>query len=100
MNRDETKKCIEIMQAYVDGKTIESRRNSAVQWNHIDGKHATPSWNFVEAEYRIKPEPKVIYVNEYTEGIKGFVFDDPKEAARGASVSAKRIAVKYIQVIE
>jgi hypothetical protein len=51
MNIEETKECIRIMQAYVDGKEVESmyRGNWATTTN--------PRWNWDDTEYRIKPTP-------------------------------------------
>lgn len=55
MTRDETKKCIEVMQAYVDGRDIEivgtcrpNETNNDLHWNW--GNHATG----VFTPYKIK----------------------------------------------
>lgn len=56
MTREETKKAIEVMQGYVDGKQIESRSSPKISW----GPCENPIWNFVTRDYRIKPEPKVV----------------------------------------
>lgn len=53
MTREETEKRIAIMQAYVDGKTIEF-------YDKLNGKWViteTPHWDSA-SEYRIKPETK------------------------------------------
>lgn len=55
MLQEETKKAIEIMQAYVDGKQIQHKRREYEMWLDID----CPSWNFQFSDYRIKPEPKL-----------------------------------------
>lgn len=55
MTREETKKAIEVMQAYVDGETIELKYKDNEHWN----VNADIGWNFVDFEYRVKPEPKV-----------------------------------------
>lgn len=52
-----TKEMIEIMQAYEDGKKIESRQvflDEDEPW--VD--ESCPSWNWVGFEYRVKPELK------------------------------------------
>ena len=54
MNRDETKKAIEVMQAFIDGVEIECRWSSQVKWTEF--QLTQPSWNFRANEYRIKPQ--------------------------------------------
>lgn len=55
MTREETKKAIEIMQAYVDGKEIEYYYSGSEKWK----KSCDPSWIFFNGfKYRIKSEPK------------------------------------------
>ena len=51
MTKEETKQAIAVMQAYVDGKTVERQVDHAV----VDD----PSWNWGDSEgtYRISPEP-------------------------------------------
>jgi len=53
MNREETKKAIEVMQAYVDGADIEHEWDKC-SW-HSCGE---PDWNFETCDYRIKPKPR------------------------------------------
>jgi hypothetical protein len=52
-----TKDIIKVMQAYVDGKTIQIRLSvSDDKWE--DSKAIEPNWNWYQYDYRIKPEPK------------------------------------------
>ena len=55
MSREETKECIKVMQAYVDGKEIEVNfiGNDWVLAND-------PLWDFVRVNYRIKKEPEYV----------------------------------------
>lgn len=53
MNRQEAKELLPIMQAFVEGKTIEFRTNSISKWIET----TTPKFDLLH-EYRIKPEPK------------------------------------------
>lgn len=53
MTREETKKAIKVMQAYVDGKTIEFNPVGSDDWIEEDN----PNWNYNYFNYRIKPEP-------------------------------------------
>jgi len=51
MNIEETKEAIRIMQAFVDGKEVQSM---------YDGKWASvtvPRWSWDDTQYRIKPTP-------------------------------------------
>ena len=51
-----TKEKIEIMQAYLDGKTIQYTDKSYENWEDL---HNEPLWNFKECYFRIKPKQKV-----------------------------------------
>jgi hypothetical protein len=51
MNIEETKEAIRIMQAFVDGKEVESMSDG--KW----GSRTNPSWNWTNYFYRIKPTP-------------------------------------------
>ena len=56
MTREETAKCIKVMQAYANGEIIEEKRFSfdSTEWvESID-----PSWQWYKFDYRIKPRPK------------------------------------------
>ena len=54
MTKVETIELIRIMQAYVDGKTIECRYKRSVDvWSSCD-----PNWVFPTTDYRVKPEPQ------------------------------------------
>lgn len=52
MNKEQTAKLIEVMQEYVDGKTIEFLLGN--DWVMV----SEPGWKFGTWEYRIKPEPR------------------------------------------
>lgn len=56
MTREETKKCIEVMQAYVDGTEVETRGDSI--GNHLWYVEEDPAWKWSFCLYRIKEEPK------------------------------------------
>jgi len=49
-----TKEKIKIMQAYDDGKEIECSYKKKNDWDI----NMSPSWNWADFDYRIKPEPK------------------------------------------
>jgi hypothetical protein len=50
MNREQTIEAIKVMQAFVDGKTVECKCGSSGWSELID-----PVWNFDRFQYRIKP---------------------------------------------
>lgn len=56
MTFEETKKVVSLMQAWLDGKTIQSFDRIDQAW-YDDPE---PGWNFSYCEYRIKPEPQCI----------------------------------------
>lgn len=58
MTREETKKAIEIMQAYVDGKHVElkAKGQDTISWREAKD----PIWDFWAFEYRIKPEKHIL----------------------------------------
>lgn len=67
MDIEETKKAIEVMQAYVDGKQIQATPLSApLDW--IDTSPQNMVWNWGICNYRIKREPREWYVGVDTDG--------------------------------
>ena len=57
---------ISVMQAAAAGKQIECRERCPVsdKWLPND----SPIWNWDEWDYRVKIEPKIIYVTRYADG--------------------------------
>lgn len=57
MTKDRCKELIKVMQAYIDGKTIEGKRltESDVSWRTI----VNPEW-YDNFEYRIKTQPEYV----------------------------------------
>lgn len=92
MNRERAKELLPIIQAIADGKTLQvlaadKKWRDMVNISLLDG--------YV---YRIKPEPREIYVNEYN---GQFVGHADFATANNASVqSVLRVGVKYREVIE
>ena len=54
MTREDSKELLPIIQAFVEGKTIEFRERGCTLWT----ESVSPIFNFAIFEYRIKPEPK------------------------------------------
>lgn len=62
---------IEVVQAYKEGKIIESRSvYTGGEWFRVD----FPSWNFDSVEYRIKPQLIERWVNVYEDGVTRSTF--------------------------
>jgi hypothetical protein len=51
MTKEQTKEAIRIMQAFVDGKDVQSMYEGKWSLVHV------PRWNWDDTEYRIKPTP-------------------------------------------
>jgi hypothetical protein len=95
MNIEETKKAIEVMQAFVDGKTVQVETHAG--WEDVDD----PLWEWFGGPYRVKPqEPKEIWVNEYEGGWGALVYNSKEEAVAGSAPYVTRTAVRYREVIE
>ena len=45
-----TQEMIELMQAYVNGETIEFKLKSSEDWMRVDD----PSWDWIDCDYRVK----------------------------------------------
>lgn len=101
MNIEETKKAIEVMQAFVDGKTIQHRvRDTSGRyypWDQL--RMIAPVWNWWATEYRVKPEPKEIWVNEYGQGF-GAIHSTKENALDYVNTGVIRKAVHFREVIE
>lgn len=89
-----TKEMIAVMQAFVDGKDVQCKLKSDEVWEGGEWF----SWDWRAYVYRVKPEPNVVYVNEYTNNIS--VYRCKENAENMATSSVIRKAVKYIEVID
>ena len=58
MTTGQTEKCIEVMQAFIAGKQIESTEKGKSEWKSIyHSAGITPTWDWSLYEYRVQPEP-------------------------------------------
>lgn len=98
MDREQTIAAIAVMQAFVDGKTIQARPNSWAYGSNGWEDVSDPSWNIAAVEYRISPEPRVIYVGELRSGnISLFWHSDVVELSSNPEISNIR---KFIEVLD
>ena len=100
MNRERAKELLPIIQAFAEGKAIEYR--------YKDGKWKSPTISPLfedlsfndDIEYRIKPEPEVIYVNKWFDG-SNVAYKTKREAETSVYINKyKYIAKKFIEVID
>jgi hypothetical protein len=108
------KEKIAILQAGLDGKTIQTRnkpggslttdgiflKGSYPNWTEVP-LHEPGSFNFALYDYRIKPEPREFYMNIYEDGTQG----EPRKTRELAERLCKRTrgrfdTVRFVEVIE
>lgn len=90
---------LKIIQAAIDGKSIEFRAiHSGIDW---ETSHNPAGFNFPAYVYRIKPEPRVIYVNEYSDNnLNGLRVHVDKDNAIMNSRDGCIRTIKFIEVLE
>ena len=100
MNRKQAKKLAPIITAFGDGECVQSE-DACGGWH----EECATDPNFENKDcgeslgWRIKPEPRVIYVNIYKSG--GYGAHNTAETASGAaSAAVAECAVKFIEVLE
>jgi len=87
---------IAVLRAHKEGRAIQFRdAKDAGRWFDAGNYR----WDFHHFEYRIKPEPRTIWVNEY-DGAAMFSYDSEYDATKFATESTGRVAVKYQEVME
>lgn len=89
---------IAVIQAHKEGKTVLFREiyRPSDSWAPVSDD---PAWNFQLFLYRIKPEPRVIWVNEYSYSKTLYCY--MSEAHAKNSGGSELIATsKFVEVIE
>lgn len=96
MNASNARDYLPLVQALADGKTI--------QWKHrtmgwIDSNELSDA--YPASDYRIKPEPREIWVNHYANPCRLDQICDSKEEADQRSASGELVCqIRYREVIE
>ena len=97
---------IALLQAIADDRTLQfASKSDPTSW-----KDANPDWHdgvkqgfqsidVVSYNWRIKPEPKVLWVNEYSNHLSPGVHSTEAAAKANASNNVVRVAVKYQEVL-
>jgi hypothetical protein len=95
------KEQLAVMQAFVDGKKVQVRTKSpGNKWQEL--KVNCPSWQWDVVEYRIKPEPEVVYISKSKYG-SFYAHTDYESAVAGAGMSAtsyQYVGKKFVAVEE
>lgn len=74
---------IDVFTAHIKGKTVQYRAIGAnpAKWYDID----RPSWDFQASEYRVKPEPKILWKVIFRD--KSVFFTEDEAAAKRTYLS-------------
>lgn len=93
MSKKEIKNLMFVLQLLLDDKKVEYSVDG--EWVDLD-----PDDDELDSElkYREKPEPKVIYVNEYPDGSVA-AYKDKARAEKSFTRGVIRVAVKYQEVL-
>lgn len=99
MNKDNAKDYLPLVQALADGKTIQAKCQVGMDqfgWRDCEGD---TSFHGLAENYRIKPEPREIWVNEWADGKR--IFDSYGDASLHAmQYPLVRYTARYREVIE
>lgn len=97
MNTNNIDHMIAVLTAYKEGKTIQSRKRRHRDWRISTGGYFL--WDFFTYEYRVKPEPRTIWVPILPEGQMGTCYAPSQESASNNFPWAHSFA-KFVEVIE
>lgn len=79
MTLEELKRRIAVQQAFVDGKTVQYKSVLSAGWQDYQASPGEfPSFDWVYCDWRVKPEPRVIFVAEYPAGLSAGHLDKPE----------------------
>lgn len=96
MNASNAKDYLPLVQALADGRVIQhSPTGASPWWDDAEDLDFTDS----PSNYRIKPEPKEIWMNRYPNGVESGPYDSEQEAHR-LRANDTSIPVRYREVIE
>lgn len=101
MNKIETQKAIDVMQASVAGKHIEYRGRGEPKWR-VGALGGNWGWDWSVYEYRVRVEPRVRYFVDHGQGLTKSCFESEQEAyeCAGHPVRAQGRVVKFVEVTD
>lgn len=88
---------IVVLQAAMEGKPIQGRHCGDRTWLDLDVSDV--AWQFGNYEYRVKPEPRVIWVNFFSDGSGTAHVTEDLALSRDCDGDLRR-PVKFIEVVE
>jgi hypothetical protein len=93
-----TQEKIKVMQAHVEGKTIEYRYLSPFSWNGQWEVVKDPAWNWHSCEYRVKKEPRTFYIVNLCGDL--YAFTDKDKALEFMSHYSSPSLIKVVEKCE
>lgn len=96
MNKDNAHRYLPLVRALAEGKTIQ-HSGCGGGWYDADPCH----FSLPPEDYRIKPEPRVIWLNEYSD--QSIIWTDQhttKAAADTAAMPTRIRCVKFVECLE
>lgn len=97
---------IALLQAIVECRTLQfASKSDPTNWKdagpdwHDEVKQGFQSIDVGRYNWRIKPEPRVVWVNEYPDNQSKIAHFTEAAAKASASTSVVRVAVKYQEVL-
>lgn len=95
MNASNARDYLPLVQALAEGKQIQFGHEN-YGWKDVDNViTSNPA-----SSYRIKPEPREIWVNRFPDGHDGLTWYEAEEAAHRAYGRVGAVKVRYREVIE
>lgn len=94
MNASNAKDYLPMVQALAEGRVIEHRGSGG--WYQLNN----PSFQDPPSDYRIKPEPKELWTNRYSDGSESPAYESREVAESDADEDDPCVQVCYREVIE
>lgn len=92
MTKETAIQFLPLVQALHDGKTIQYK-SADEGWKDVEN----PAFNMRPDEYRIKPEPRRLWVIEYSDGVVA-VYSSKAEAMEQHGTAANQKLSEYVEV--
>lgn len=100
MNKDTARDYLPLVQALSEGKVIQykyQKSDKSYEWMDLE---SSVDFCMPADFYRIKPEPREVWINRFPDGHDGLTWYETEEAAHRAYGRVCAIQVRYREVIE
>lgn len=97
MDTDNIDHMIAVLTAYKEGKTIQARHRDDEKTTWLQATE--PCWDWETYDYRVKPEPRIVWINEYANGIWGCA-NSSKQAVKNSTSDECIACRKFVEVLE